>query len=518
MAMAQAQVGLIGLAVMGENLALNIASKGFPIAVYNRTTAVTERYLDGPARGKSVIGTTSLPQFVGAIERPRRIVIMVQAGPPVDAVLGQLLPLIDKGDVVMDCGNSLWADTERRDAEINPTGKHFFGVGVSGGEEGALNGPSIMPGGPKDAYRLIEPVLTRIAAQVDDGPCVAYMGRGSAGHYVKMVHNGIEYGDMQLIAEAYDLMSRGCGIPAGELAGIFAEWNKGELDSYLIEITSHVLAAVDADTGRPMVDLILDKAGQKGTGRWTAQDALELGVPIPTIEAAIWARNVSAFKEQRGAASKVLQGPTPVTPIRGTERDRLVEAVRQALYASKVASYAQGMTMLGTASVERRYDLDLAEIARIWKGGCIIRARLLNEIKGAFARDPTLENLLLDEQFRDEIARRQDGWRQVVRTAAQLGIPAPATAASLNYYDSYRTERLPANLIQAQRDYFGAHTYQRADRPGVFHTEWLGSGGVHGPDDGARVVVSDPVVHDQALSTHPTPAAVATPATSGHEG
>jgi 6-phosphogluconate dehydrogenase len=516
--MAKAQVGLIGLAVMGENLALNIASKGFPIAVYNRTTSVTEAYLAGAAQGKDVVGTTSLQEFVDAIERPRRIVIMVQAGPPVDAVLGQLLPLLEKGDLVMDCGNSLYQDTERRDAQINPTGINFFGVGVSGGEEGALKGPSIMPGGPAEGYNLVEPILTKIAAQVPDGPCVAYMGRGSAGHYVKMVHNGIEYGDMQLIAEAYDILGRGLGMPAGELSKLFAEWNKGELDSYLIEITSHVLAAVDADSGKPMVDVILDKAGQKGTGRWTAQDALEMGVPIPTIEGALWARNVSAFKDQRVAAADVLKGPTPGAAIKGADRDRLIEAVRQGLYASKIASYAQGMAMLATASVEKRYDLKLAEIARIWKGGCIIRARLLNEIQGAFTRNPTLPNLLIDEQFRDEIGRRQDGWRHVVRTAVELGIPVPATAASLNYYDSYRTARLPANLIQGQRDYFGAHTYERIDRPGTFHTEWLGSGGVHGPDDGSRVLTSDPVVHGQALTAHPAPAPVAAPGTHPRQG
>ncbi len=506
--MPNAQVGLIGLAVMGENLALNIAHHGFPIAVYNRTGSVTEAYMAGPAKGQPITAAYDLKDFVAAIERPRRVIIMVQAGRAVDAVLGQLLPLLDKGDVVMDCGNSLFADTVRRSNEIQPTGINFFGVGVSGGEEGALNGPSIMPGGPKEAYPLIEPILTKIAAQVADGPCVTYIGPGGAGHYVKMVHNGIEYGDMQLIAEAYDVLTRAAGMSAAQQSQLFAEWNSTELDSYLIEITSQVLGVVDADTGKPMVEVILDKAGQKGTGRWTAMDALELGVPIPTIEGALWSRNISAFKEERVEASKVLEGPR-VEPLRGPEREKLVEAVRQALYASKIASYAQGMAMLSTASREHGFGLNLAEIARIWKGGCIIRARLLNEIQSAFQRNPALPNLLLDEQFREAIDQRQTAWRHVVATAVGLGIPVPSTAASLAYYDAYRTARLPANLIQAQRDYFGAHTYERVDRPGVFHTEWIGSGGVHGPTAEGRRLTSDPVVHDRARTAHPTPAPVA---------
>lgn len=516
--MAKTQVGLIGLAVMGENLALNIASKGFPIAVYNRTTSVTDAYLEGAAKGQPVTGTRTLQEFVEAIETPRRIAIMVQAGRPVDMVLDQLLPLLAKGDVVMDCGNSLFADTDRRSAAINPTGVNFFGVGVSGGEEGALHGPSIMPGGPQDAYPLIEPILTKIAAQVDDGACVSYMGRGAAGHYVKMVHNGIEYGDMQLIAEAYDILSRGLGMEAGEMAALFAEWNKGELDSYLIEITSHVLSVLCAETGTPMVDVILDRAGQKGTGRWTAVEGLELGMPIPTIEAAVLSRNVSAFKDLRVAASRVLDGPPAHGKIGGAERKRLIDAVRQGLYASKIASYAQGMVMLATASTERRFDLNLPEIARIWKGGCIIRAKLLNEIQAAFTRDPNLANLLLDPEFREAVNSRQAGWRHMVRTAIDLGIPVPATAASLAYFDAYRTARLPANLIQAQRDYFGAHTYERVDRPGTFHTEWLGSGGVHGPESSSRRLTSDPVSHDVAHTAAPTPAPVATPARDSRQG
>jgi 6-phosphogluconate dehydrogenase len=511
--MAKASIGLIGLAVMGENLALNIANKGFPIAVHNRTASVTEAYMAGPARGKPITAAFSVEELVGQLEKPRRIVIMVRAGSPVDAVLEQLVPLLEAGDVVMDCGNSLWADTSRRSEAMQKLGLRYFGVGVSGGEEGALKGPSIMPGGPPEAYGLIEPVLTRIAAQVADGPCVTYIGRGAAGHYVKMVHNGIEYGDMQLIAEAYDLLSRALGLSAPELGKVFAEWNRGELDSYLIEITAQVLSAVDADTRKPLVDVILDKAGQKGTGRWTAQDALELGVPIPTIEAALWARNISAFKEERVGAQSVLKGPRRARTLSGKEADRLVESVRQALYASKIASYAQGFALLAAASLERRYELNLAEIARIWKGGCIIRAKLLNEIQAAYTREPNRSNLLLDTEFRRAINERQAGWRHALQVARRFGVPCPATSASLDYYDSYRTARLPANLIQAQRDYFGAHTYERVDRPGVFHTEWLGSGGVHGPEDGSRVLTSDPVVGGVAVkATQPTeaPAPVST--------
>ena len=499
--MAKATIGLIGLAVMGENLALNIANKGFPIAVFNRTSAVTEAYMASAAKGKPIAAAFSIEEFVKSLETPRRIIIMVRAGPPVDAVLEQLVPLLQEGDVVMDCGNSHWQDTSRRSQAMEKLGIRYFGVGVSGGEEGALNGPSIMPGGPPEAYRLIEPVLTKIAAQVADGPCVSYMGRGAAGHYVKMVHNGIEYGDMQLIAEAYDLLSRAVGLSAHELAGIFAEWNKGELDSYLIEITARVLSVTDADTKQPMVDAILDKAGQKGTGRWTAQDALDLGIPIPTIEAALWGRNISAFKEERVGASAVLKGPRRGRQLSGKAADRLIESVRQALYASKIASYAQGFALLAAASLERRYELNLAEIARIWKGGCIIRAKLLNEIQAAYTREPNRSNLLLDTEFRNAISQRQAGWRHAVQIARRLGVPCPATSASLDYYDSYRTARLPANLIQAQRDYFGAHTYERVDRPGVFHTEWIGSGGLHGPDDGSAVLTSDPVVGGVTVRT-----------------
>ncbi len=468
--MAAHQVGLVGLAVMGANLALNVANHGFSIAVYNRTGERTRQFLEGPAAGKGIGGATSIEGFLASLERPRRVILMVQAGQPVDAVIDQLIPHLETGDVIMDGGNSLFRDTIRRSEALGRRGLHFFGTGISGGEEGALHGPSIMPGGPRDSYeRYLGPVLTAIAAQVEDGPCCTYIGPGGAGHYVKMVHNGIEYGDMQLIAEAYALLSRGLGLPAHEISGIFREWNRGELDSYLIEITAKVLAYDDPQTGQPLVDLILDKAGQKGTGRWTSQDALELGVPIPTIDAAVWSRSISAFKQEREQAAKVL----PSTTLRLTApRDRLIDAVRDSLYAAKIASYAQGMALLRAASAEYGFDLNLAEIARIWKGGCIIRARLLNEIQRAFAQEPDLRNLLVDEEFRNVLRSHQESWRLTVQTAVGAGIPCAATSASLAYFDSYRSERLPANLIQGQRDFFGAHTYERVDRPGVFHTQW----------------------------------------------
>jgi 6-phosphogluconate dehydrogenase len=470
--MAQYQIGLVGLAVMGANLARNIKNHGFSIAVYNRTTERTREFLAGPAAGSGIAGLASLEEFVAALERPRRVILMVQAGKPVDAVIDQLVPLLQPGDLIMDAGNSFYRDTDRRSKALGERGLQFFGTGVSGGEEGALHGPSIMPGGPREGYeRHLAPVLTAIAAQVPDGPCCTYIGPRGAGHYVKMVHNGIEYGDMQLIAEAYAMLSRGLGIPAPELSAIFREWNRGELDSYLIEITAKVLAYTDQETGRPLVDLILDQAGQKGTGRWTSQDALDLGVPIPTIDAAVWARNISAFKAERVAAAKLIGGGEARVAV---PQERLVDAVRDALYAAKIASYAQGMALLRAASAEYGFDLNLSEIARIWKGGCIIRARLLNEIQQAFQRDPSLPNLLVDEQFREVLLSHQEAWRLAVGTAVTAGIPSPATSASLAYFDSYRSERLPANLIQGQRDFFGAHTYARLDRDGVFHTQWEG--------------------------------------------
>jgi 6-phosphogluconate dehydrogenase len=465
-----AQYGLIGLGVMGENLALNIEQRGFPIAVYNRTAERTRKFAAGEARDKQVQPAYSIADFVAALERPRRIILMVSAGRAVDAVIEELRPHLDKGDIIIDGGNSLFSDTERRSKALAAEGFNFVGMGVSGGEEGARWGPSIMPGGPRQAYTLLEPMLTKIAAQVDDGPCVTYVGPGGAGHYVKMVHNGIEYGDMQLIAEVYNVMKQGLGMTAPEMSAVFKDWNRGVLDSYLIEVAGIVLAYTDPATGQPLVDLILDEAEQKGTGRWTAQSALELGVPIPTIYAAVWARTIWAMKDLRVRASQVLRGPDAGTSKLG--RDTLLPALADALYASKISSYAQGMALLRAASDEYGYGINYAEIARIWKGGCIIRARLLDDIKQAYQRNPRLENLLLDDAFAQAANAREAAWRQVVSTARDLGVPCPALSASLDYYDSLRAARLPANLVQAQRDYFGAHTYHRTDKEGIFHTQW----------------------------------------------
>jgi 6-phosphogluconate dehydrogenase len=471
--LAKFEVGLVGLAVMGANLARNIERNGFSIAVYNRTWARTEALINGPAKSATRMGAfKTMEEFCAALERPRRVIIMVQAGAPVDDMIEQLLPHLEPGDCIMDGGNSYFKDTEARVQALSAKGLHFLGTGISGGEEGALWGPSIMPGGPRDAYAAFEPILTRVAAQVSDGPCCTYVGPGGAGHYVKMVHNGIEYGDIQLICEAYAVLSRIAGVGPAEMAELFAEWNRGELDSYLIEIASKVLAYVDPETGRPLVDLILDRAGQKGTGKWTSQEALDLGIPIPTIDAALWSRNISARKDERVHASKHLNGVQPGAPLTGQARKDLVAAVAQALYASKVASYAQGLAMLSAASQEHNYALDLIEMARIWKGGCIIRAQLLGRIQDAYRRDPQLANLMLDPYFSEVIASHQPAWRHVVTTAVQAGIPVPATAASLAYVDAYRSERLPANLLQGLRDFFGAHTYERVDKEGSFHTQW----------------------------------------------
>lgn len=462
--------GLIGLAVMGANLALNIADHGFPIAVYNRTYERTKEFLEGPAKDKPISGASTIQEFVQLIERPRRIIILVKAGPPVDAMLSQLKPYLEEGDVVVDGGNSFFQDTIRRDAEFQGTGIYFVGMGISGGEEGARHGPSLMPGGPRQAYTLLEPALTKIAAQVEDGPCVTYVGPHGAGHYVKMVHNGIEYGDMQLIAEAYDILRHALGLSAQEIAEIFAKWNEGKLNSFLIEITSKVLSYNDPDTGKPLVDLILDEAEQKGTGRWTTQNASELGIPVPTIDAAVWSRNISAMREERIKASKVLRGPAANS--KSYDKQRLIDALEGALYASKVSSYAQGFALMRKASEVYGFELNLAELARIWKGGCIIRAQLLNTIQQAFKNDPNLSNLLLDPDFAEAVSSMNDDWRYVISVARELGIPCPAMSSSLDYYDAYRSERLPANLIQGLRDFFGAHTYKRIDKPGVFHTEW----------------------------------------------
>jgi 6-phosphogluconate dehydrogenase len=468
--MSQPIIGLIGLAVMGENLALNIESKGFPIAVFNRTTAKTTAFVNGRAAGKNVVGTTTLEEFVQSLERPRRMILMVKAGEAVDAFITQLLPHLEAGDILIDGGNSFFKDTERRIERCKEAGIHYFGMGVSGGEEGALHGPSLMPGGgTPEAYAHLEPILTKIAAQVDDGACVTYVGAKGAGHFVKMVHNGIEYGDMQLIAEAYDLLRHAVGLSPDELHDVFAEWNRGELQSFLIEITARIVNFKDEETGKPLVDVILDKAEQKGTGKWTSQVALDLGVPIPTITAAVDARFMSAHKSERVAAAKLLSSSHT---LRTARQPSFINRTRAALYASKICSYAQGFALLRAASQEFGYHLNFGEIARIWKGGCIIRAVFLDRIKQAFARNPELPNLLVDDEFREEILAREESWREVVRAAIELGFPVPAMSASLAYFDAYRRERLPANLIQAQRDLFGAHTYQRVDKEGTFHTEW----------------------------------------------
>jgi 6-phosphogluconate dehydrogenase len=468
------QFGLIGLGVMGQNFILNVERNGFGATVYNRTMTTTTEFLNGPAAGKNIIGAEAIEEFVASLESPRRIMILVKAGAPVDAVIEQLVPLVDKGDLIIDGGNSLFHDTERRAADLEAKGIHFLGMGVSGGEEGALWGPSLMPGGTQQAWEDVRPIMLKAAAKAEeDGkPCVAYIGPGGAGHFVKMVHNGIEYGDMQLIAESYGLLRKALGLSAAEFAEIFSEWNEGELSSFLIELTAQAFTKIDDETGKPLVDLILDRAGQKGTGKWTTQSALDLGSAVPTITAAVDARILSSQKDERVLAADVLAGPTEAFD---GDRDELIDDVRKALYASKVCSYAQGMALLRTASEDHDWNLDLGEIARIWRAGCIIRARLLNDISDAYERDANLDNLLLDGRFRNVMAARQSAWRGVLVTGIQLGVPMPAMSASLAYYDSYRSANLPANLIQAQRDFFGAHTFERVDKPGVFHADWPSS-------------------------------------------
>jgi 6-phosphogluconate dehydrogenase len=468
----QCDIGLIGLGVMGENLALNMESKGFSVAVYNRTTEVTEKFAAGRAKGKNIRPTTTLEEFVGALKKPRIAMMMIKAGKPVDIVIGEVAPLLERGDVLIDGGNSLFTDTQRRGEELEEKGIHFVGMGVSGGEEGALKGPSLMPGGSRESWEIIAPIFRKIAAQVDGEPCCRYMGPNGAGHYVKMVHNGIEYGDIQLICEAYAIMKDILEMQASELADVFAEWNKGELDSYLIEITSQIFRKIDPETGKPLVDMILDKAGQKGTGIWTLQAAIRQSVVISTINAAVEARVVSAQKEERVAASKILPQPRP-RKFKGN-RPRFIDAIRDALYASKIVSYAQGMELLRSGSTEYKWDLNLSDIATIWRGGCIIRAKFLNRIVEVYQRNPALHNLLLDRYFTRVIKRAQRNWRVAVSTAIKFGVAVPAFSASLAYFDSYRAARLPANLLQAQRDFFGAHTYERIDKPGVFHTDWTG--------------------------------------------
>ncbi len=470
---ANCDIGLIGLAVMGENLVLNMESKGFTVAVYNRTTAVTDKFAQNRAKGKNIVPAQTLEDFVKSLKRPRKAQIMVKAGAPVDAVIDQLVPLLEAGDIIIDGGNSLWTDTQRREKALAAKGIHYFGVGVSGGEEGALKGPSIMPGGSKQGWESLAPIYTKISAHVDGESCCRYMGADGAGHYVKMVHNGIEYGDMQLICEGYSILKNVLGLEAAELSTIFGEWNGGELNSYLMEITTQILAKKDQETGKALVDVIVDRAGQKGTGKWTVGHAVEMGCPLSTISAAVEARILSSMKEERVAASAQL--PAPATTAYAGDRKALIEAVRDALYASKIVSYAQGFVQLGAAAKQYGWELHFGDIATIWRGGCIIRAHFLNRIKQAYELNPSLKNLLLDPYFTQIIAKTQENWRLAVSVAVTNGIAVPAFASSLAYYDSYRSARLPANLLQAQRDFFGAHTYERIDKPvgQFFHTEWM---------------------------------------------
>jgi len=467
--MSASDIGLIGLAVMGQNLVLNMERNGYQVSVYNRTEERTKEFMDGSATGKNIIPAYSIEEFIETLSQPRRIMIMVKSGAPVDAVIEQLKPYLDPGDLLIDGGNSFFKDNERRTPALEALGFSYLGVGISGGEEGALWGPSIMPGGQSQAYAHVEPIYTDIAAKVDGDPCVTFIGPRGAGHYVKMVHNGIEYGDMQLIAEAYDLLHHGLGLSSTELHRVFTTWNEDILASFLIEITADIFTYLDEETGVPLVELILDKAQQKGTGKWTSQEALDLGVPTPTINAAVEARILSAYKSERGKAALLYPGKTK--RYRG-DHETFITAVKDALYASKISAYSQGMALLSAASREYEYDLKLAEVARIWRGGCIIRARLLEDIRTAYVEDPDLPNLLLAPFFREALLTRQESWRHVLQTAVDLEIPTPAMGASLAIFDGYRRAMLPANLIQAQRDYFGAHTYQRVDREGTFHTEW----------------------------------------------
>jgi 6-phosphogluconate dehydrogenase len=467
----RARIGLIGLGVMGQNLALNIERNRYPIAVFDREPHVVDGFAS-LHKDKQILPGRSPEEFVRMLERPRKIILLVKAGDPVDWTIALVKPFLEKGDIIVDGGNSHFKDTERRELALKGEGLYLIGSGTSGGEKGALEGPSLMPGGDPQAYEQIRPIWEAIAARVEDGPCVTYIGPGGSGHYVKMVHNGIEYGDMQLIAEAYDLLRRVLHMEAEQLADIFEAWNQGELESYLIEITARILRLKDPETGRPLVDLVADKAGQKGTGKWTSQIAQDLGVAIPTIEAALTARNISARKLEREAASKLISRPRPELTT-GNKRD-FIEAVRDALYASKICSYAQGMNLIRAGSDEWKWNINLSEVARIWQGGCIIRARFLRRIKEAYARRADLPNLMIDEEFSNRLGQLQLNWRLVISTALQQGIPALAMTSSLGYFDLYHTANLPLNLTQAQRDFFGSHTYERWDKPelGFVHTEW----------------------------------------------
>ena len=471
--MGKAHFGLIGLGVMGENLVLNAERNGFSSVVYNRTYAKTEEFLLGRGAGKAIVGAATLPEFVAALERPRRILMMVKAGQPVDDLIATLAPLLEEGDLLIDGGNSLYTDTERRVAELESRSFGFIGMGVSGGAKGALEGPSMMPGGTRSAYDAIESMVSLMAAQVEDGPCVTYIGPGGAGHFVKTVHNGIEYGIEQILAEAYDLMKRGAGLNGDAMADVLGIWNQTEeLASFLVEITEVCLRTKDPATGADLVELIVDAAGQKGTGLWTVQSALEMGVPVPTIYAALNGRVLSSLKSERVAAESILTAP-PYSPFHLGDPSEGMPPLRDASILAAIASYAQGMALLQAASRMHDYKLDFAAIAQIWKGGCIIRARLLQRIQNAYVAQPSLPNLMVDPWFAEQINRRLPGLRQVVAEAALAGIPVPCLSSSLDYIDSYRTGRLPQNLIQAMRDCFGSHTYERTDQPGSFHTEWL---------------------------------------------
>jgi 6-phosphogluconate dehydrogenase len=471
-----ADIALIGLAVMGQNLILNMNDHGFKVIAFNRTVSKVDEFINKEAKGTNVVGAHSIQEMVSGLKRPRRVMMLVKAGKPVDEFIEQLLPVLEPGDIIIDGGNSLFQDTIRRTKYVESKGLLYIGTGVSGGEEGARRGPSIMPGGSPAAWPHVKDIFQKIAAKVDDGtPCCDWVGENGAGHYVKMVHNGIEYGDMQVICEAYQLMKDGLGMTADEMHQVFAEWNKGDLDSFLIEITANILAFKDTD-GQPLVDKILDTAGQKGTGKWTVISSQDLGIPITLMAEAVYARCVSALKEERVVAAKKLKGPRPKI---STDRAKFIEDIRLALYASKIVSYAQGYMLMRSAAKEYNWNLNYGGIALMWRGGCIIRSRFLGKIKEAFDKTPKLSNLLLDKFFKGEIKKAQRSWRNVVATAAKKGIPVPAFSTALAFYDSYRCERLPANLLQAQRDYFGAHTYERLDKPRgeFFHTNWTGHGG-----------------------------------------
>ncbi len=477
MSEATCDFGMIGLAVMGENLALNVESRGYTVAVYNRTQSVMEEFVAGRAAGKKFVGCPTIEDFVKALKRPRKLMMLVKAGPAVDAIIKQLQPLLEPGDIIIDGGNTYYHDTERRTKEVEEMGLLFCGCGVSGGEEGALKGPSLMPGGSIGSWEPLKPIFQSIAAKVgpnNDIPCCEWVGPRGAGHYVKMVHNGIEYGDMQLICEAYLLLKQAAGLSNDEMYDVFDKWNDSELQSYLIEISRDIFSVKDPEGSGYIVDKVLDVAGAKGTGKWMSQLALDLGVPSTLVTTAVFARGISALKEQRVRASKILTGPdmSKATQLVGG-KEEFIEAVRQALYASKICSYAQGFVQLQAAAKEHQWDLNYGNCALLWRGGCIIRAQFLDIIKEAFEKSPNLENLLFADYFRDAVVKAQAGWRKVICVATELGLPVPAFSAALSYYDSYRMETLPANLLQSQRDYFGAHTYQRTDKEGTFHTEWL---------------------------------------------